>query len=328
MYNINLTRTFTHDIFIVTKMGDIKQTNFRIDQESADAFRKFCEENGMNQAQGFDHMLQVLELNRAKAMVPNSAKDIETFEMHVKKIMESYLQSVEDYNTARESAREEFASALTSKDKTIASLQEKVAQLKADKEIAETTAANADRIADQAVKEASVAKDQAGTALKLAEEKDKTIATLADKLAVAEGKAEGYDELKQSEEAAKGRIIELQKDVENLEAGFERELKASKEEADRTLKSTQEASDRKVAELKKDHETEIRELKTDMERKISDAQKDAALSCANEVAKKEREMNITIREADKENARLQAQIENLQAKIAELTAALNVKTQE
>jgi hypothetical protein len=309
-------------------MGDIKQTNFRIDQESADAFRKFCEENGMNQAQGFDHMLQVLELNRAKAMVPNSAKDIETFEMHVKKIMESYLQSVEDYNTARESAREEFASALTSKDKTIASLQEKVAQLKADKEIAETTAANADRIADQAVKEASVAKDQAGTALKLAEEKDKTIATLADKLAVAEGKAEGYDELKQSEEAAKGRIIELQKDVENLEAGFERELKSSKEEADRTLKSTQEASDRKVAELKKDHETEIRELKTDMERKISDAQKDAALSCANEVAKKEREMNITIREADKENARLQAQIENLQAKIAELTAALNVKTQE
>lgn len=203
-----------------------------------------------------------------------------------------------------------------------------VAQLKADKEIAETTAANADRIADQAVKEASVAKDQAGTALKLAEEKDKTIATLADKLAVAEGKAEGYDELKQSEEAAKGRIIELQKDVENLEAGFERELKSSKEEADRTLKSTQEASDRKVAELKKDHETEIRELKTDMERKISDAQKDAALSCANEVAKKEREMNITIREADKENARLQAQIENLQAKIAELTAALNVKTQE
>lgn len=309
-------------------MGDIKQTNFRIDQESADAFRKFCEENGMNQAQGFDHMLQVLELNRAKAMVPNSAKDIETFEMHVKKIMESYLQSVEDYNTARESAREEFASALTSKDKTIASLQEKVPQLKADKEIAETTAANADRIADQAVKEASVAKDQAGTALKLAEEKDKTIATLADKLAVAEGKAEGYDELKQSEEAAKGRIIELQKDVENLEAGFERELKSSKEEADRTLKSTQEASDRKVAELKKDHETEIRELKTDMERKISDAQKDAALSCANEVAKKEREMNITIREADKENARLQAQIENLQAKIAELTAALNVKTQE
>ena len=41
-------------------MGEIKQTNFRIDQESADAFRKFCETNGMNQAQGFDHMIQVM----------------------------------------------------------------------------------------------------------------------------------------------------------------------------------------------------------------------------------------------------------------------------
>lgn len=70
-----------------------------------------------------------------------------------------------------------------------------------------------------------------------------------------------------------------------------------------------------MAELKKDHETEIRELKTDMERKISDAQKDAALSCANEVAKKEREMNITIREAGQRKCSPAAQIENLRLKL-------------
>ena len=107
-----------------------------------------------------------------------------------------------------------------------------------------------------------------------------------------------------------------------MEAESDRKLKVSQEAADRTLKATQEASNRELAELKKDHETEIRELKTDMERKISDAQKDAALSCANEVAKKEREMNALIRESDKENARLQVQLESLQDKIAELTAAL------
>lgn len=70
---------------------------------------------------------------------------------------------------------------------------------------------------------------------------------------------------------------------------------------------------------------EIRELKADMERKISDAQKDAALTCANAVAEKEREM-------DRENARLQAQIENFQAKIVELTTKnteikINIKSQ-
>lgn len=70
---------------------------------------------------------------------------------------------------------------------------------------------------------------------------------------------------------------------------------------------------------------EIRELKADMERKISDAQKDSAHTCANAVAEKEREM-------DRENARLQAQIENFQAKIVELTTKnteikINIKSQ-
>lgn len=77
---------------------------------------------------------------------------------------------------------------------------------------------------------------------------------------------------------------------------------------------------------------EIRELKADMERKISDEQKDSAHTCANAVAEKEREMNVTIREMDRENARLQAQIENFQAKIVELTTKnteikINIKSQ-
>ena len=60
----------------------------------------------------------------------------------------------------------------------------------------------------------------------------------------------------------------------------------------------------------------------EFQKPISDAQKDAALSCANQVAKKEREMNVLLRDADKANARLQVQLENLQDRIAELTAAL------
>lgn len=279
-------------------MGDnIKQTNFRIDQESADAFRKFCDENGLNQAQGFDHMIQVMELNRAKTIVPGSAKDIETFEMYMKKVMEAYLKSVEDYSTARETAREDFASALESKDKTIASLQEKADKLAEGKQILENSIAEARAERTQAVKDAAAAKEQAETSAKLVAEKDKTISTLADKLGVAESKADGYDDLKKSEETAKLRISELEKEMERM-----------KEAADRELASTQ-----------KDHETEIRELKVEMERKVSDVQKDAALAQAQAVAEKEREMNGLLRETDKENAKLQAKLETLQAKIDELT---------
>lgn len=260
----------------------IKQTNFRIAQDTADTFRKFCEENGMSHAQGFDHMMQVMELDRAKAMVPHSAKDIEEFEMFTKKIMAAYLKSVEDYNTAQESAKEEFASALESKDKLIASLQEKVEQLKEDKKNAEQIAKDATQTADQAVKESAVSKVQAETASKLADEKDKTIATLADKLSIAEEKAEGYDALKKSEEA----------------------------------------SLRKIKELQKDHEIEMREFKADMERKISDTQKDATLSLVQAVADKEREIRseyqAQIRQADKENAKLSALIDQLQVQIETL----------
>ena len=76
-------------------MGEVKQTNFRIDQDSAAAFRKFCEDNGMNQAQGFDHVMQVVELDRAKTAAPGRATEIESFEKSVKDIMAAYLNSLE-----------------------------------------------------------------------------------------------------------------------------------------------------------------------------------------------------------------------------------------
>lgn len=61
-------------------MGEVRQTNFRVDQDTADKFREFCAAAGMNQAQGFDHVMQVLELDRAKEAVPSRATEIEEYE--------------------------------------------------------------------------------------------------------------------------------------------------------------------------------------------------------------------------------------------------------
>ena len=76
-------------------MGEVRQTNFRVDQDTADKFREFCAAAGMNQAQGFDHVMQVLELDRAKEAVPSRATEIEEYEMHVKAIM-SISQDISD----------------------------------------------------------------------------------------------------------------------------------------------------------------------------------------------------------------------------------------
>ena len=47
-------------------MEEAKQTNFRVTPEAADKFREYCKENGFNQAQGFAHVMQIIELNNAK----------------------------------------------------------------------------------------------------------------------------------------------------------------------------------------------------------------------------------------------------------------------
>lgn len=188
----------------------IEQTNFRVDKETADQFRSFCKDNGMSQAQGFDHLIQILELNKAKTVFPGSEKDLETFEMHIKKITEAYINSVDDYNNAKKLAHEHYASLLDSKDKTIADLQEKNSVLQEAKTTAEQAAATAVKTAAQAVKDAQTAKDQAETTLKLIEEKERTVATLTDKLSTAEAKASKYNELTSALSEANGQIKELE----------------------------------------------------------------------------------------------------------------------
>ena len=47
-------------------MEEAKQTNFRVTPEAADKFRDYCKENGFNQAQGLAHIMQIIELNKAK----------------------------------------------------------------------------------------------------------------------------------------------------------------------------------------------------------------------------------------------------------------------
>ena len=307
----------------------IDQTNFRIDQETADQFRKFCKDNGMSQAQGFDHLMRILELDRAKTVFPGSEKDLETFEMYVKKITESYLRSVEDYNNAKELAHEQYASLLESKDQTIADLQKKTADLQDAKTAAEQTASSAAKAAAQAVKEAQAAREQAETANKLVSEKDKTISTLADKLSIAESKAAGYDELNQKAMSAFEQIKELNRTITANQEAADRKVAAFSADCDSVIALGKEAAARELADTKKDYESQLHELSAEKDREISDARKDAALELSNALAEKDREAakqlrdvdiekEKAIREAEVKNARLQAKIELLESQLAEL----------
>ena len=264
------------------RMGEVKQTNFRVDQDAADRFRQYCAEVGVNQAQGFNHIMDVLAMNRAKEAVPGRATEIEEYEMHVKAIMSAYVNSLEINSNAEERVREQFSSALESKDKTIQDLQGQVARLQGEKDTAEKVAAGAAEAAAQASKDAEAAIEKAESASQLAAEKDRTINSLAEKLTAAEEKCAGYDEIVRAEQEAKEQI--------------------------RTLKA-------EIDTQKREYKTEKKELQPEMERRISDAKKDAALEVVNAVTEKEREMNAKILQVERENAKLQAKIELLEARL-------------
>lgn len=193
------------------------------------------------------------------------------------------------------------------KDQLEADLRTQLAAAKTEKEQAEKVSETAAKAAAQAVKGAESAKEQAETATQLVIEKDKTINTLADKLVIAEEKATGYNDLK----AEKEKLQEKCKDLE-------RQLEAEKAAGQQALKDAEKEAEHKIATLKADYERKL----ADATRDLQDAKKDATYALEKAVSAKERELeqkfHDQIRQADKENAKLQAKIESLEVRIEEL----------
>lgn len=261
-------------------MGEVKQTNFRIDQETADAFRKFCEDNGMNQAQGFDHIMQVVEMDRAKAAAPGRITEIEGFEKSVKDIMAAFLYSIEVNQNAEGRIREQFTSDLDRKDKTIDELRQKAEQLQAEKDAAEATAAEAVKAKDQAEKDAAAAEKVRIAAEKTAEDKQTIADTLAAKLAEAEKKAEGYDDLKtalssseDARKAAEQQIKDVQRDAAEAARDAAREAEKAREQAVREASDVLQAQ---IGSLRDELRTSKSE--TDAARRDADTAKTAAIA--------------------------------------------------
>ena len=304
-------------------MGIVKQTNFRIDTDAANKFRDFCDENGFNQANGFDYVMSLIDLDNTKIIAPSRRTEIESFQRHVQDITKTYLNSVELCVDAEARIRGEYSALIESKDVTIIDLQGKVKELEGGYAQAKATSDQAAKDAAQAVKDAEAAKKQADTADQLCREKEETIASLKEKLADRESlKTENevmrerlseMETLRGENEDLKRTIAANKAEADRKAADAEREHSEALKAAARELQAEKEASKRALADAAKDHETAIGALRMEMEHKISDAEKDAAL-----------EMAERLREVEKENARenatLQARIKELENRIKSLQA--------
>lgn len=145
-------------------------------------------------------------------------------------------------------------------------------------------AANAD-VVEQATKEAEEAKEYVDTVVKLAAEKDVTIANLKEKLASAEEKMIEYTKMVETEKDYQGRIQELE---------------------------------HTLLENEKNHELKMHELQSEMKQKLSEAESKVQIEVFQSISDTEREVRNMyeekLRDADKEVIRLQIQLEQLNSK--------------
>ena len=293
MYNNCITKQ--GEIF----MGDIRQTNFRIGTETAKAFRSFCEENGMNQAQGFDYLMEVLALDKARNAIPKRETEIANFEQHTKAIISLYLHSLELNENAEARARDQFVSRLEAQSITLAEYQKEISNLRS--ELAKTQEAEQAlqqdylRLQDDLLSAEEAKRNISADMSELKEnvgnqiaDKDNIISMLTVELAKVQAKASDYDALSE-------RKAQLQADLAL---------------ARQTIKDNQ--KDAQIA----------------LERAVRDTEKTVEAACKNEIEKlrsqnvellqtittNEREANDVIRILEAEKASLREELAALKGK--------------
>ena len=103
----------------------LKPKSFRLDDETADKFRKIGETIGANQQETLERLIQAYELQIGKSNLTEKKADMEKFEGYIAILNRMYMASLEDNQHITDVVRESFEDALKSKDQTIRELQKR-----------------------------------------------------------------------------------------------------------------------------------------------------------------------------------------------------------
>lgn len=218
-------------------MAELRPRSFRIDEETAEKFKKICLEAGLNQQDALAKLIESYELQAGKAVLTEKRDEIEVFERYTSILIQKYMSALEDNQNIKETVRTEFSAQLRSKDELISDLQQQKKEAEEAKQQAAADAKKATKEADQLRKQL--------------EETQKRC-----------------KELEEDKEAFSGRNKDLEADRSRLEA----EVKALKEDQTAAGKKALEDLREKMEidkeravldaemRLQKEHKEEIREL--------------------------------------------------------------------
>ena len=127
----------------------LRPKSFRLDDETADKFRKIGETIGANQQETLERLIQAYELQIGKSNLTEKKADMEKFESYIAILNRMYMASLEDNQHITDVVKESFEDALKSKDQTIQELQQQKKAAEETKQQATAEAKKATEEADQ-----------------------------------------------------------------------------------------------------------------------------------------------------------------------------------
>ena len=207
-------------------MAELRPRSFRIDEETAEKFKKICLEAGLNQQEALAKLIESYELQAGKAVLTEKRDEIEVFERYASLLVQKYMGALEEIQDSRETIRSEFKAQLDSKDALICDLQ-------AQKKAAEKATKEADQLRKQLEETQKRCKEL---------EADKEAFSRRNKdLEADRSRLEAEVKALKEEQQTAGK-----KALEDLRAKMELDKERAVLEAEKSLR--------------KEHETEIREI--------------------------------------------------------------------
>lgn len=246
-------------------MAELRPRSFRIDEETADKFRKIGESIGANQQETLERLIQAYELQVGKSTLTERKADMEKFEGYVAILNRMYMASLEENQHITDVVRESFEDALKSKDQTIQELQKKESQAEMDRNEAVNLMEAYKKESEDLRKELEASQKSCETVK----------ASLADKDQLNKALTDTCNELR-------AKVESLKEDQQQMEA-IRKELEAAKEAqtaAERKLASEREqmqfSLDKALLEADRKHQTEIQALKEEKQQAIDKYQEKCA----------------------------------------------------
>lgn len=267
--------------------NEIKAVSFRLVEEDIQKFREIAEDQGLNQAEMFQSLMNSFEMAKAKGQVTDRAKEIEIFQDTVNNLVSMFINSLVINQTSEERIRETLSLELSTKDKTIADLQEYKENTK-----------SADKVSDEKIKELEIKVKDLAAALekstKELEQKAIIIENQQDQINTLNSIVTEYKSYKDINKELEAKNNELSDEIanvlhsnadiqskldntESMKEFYKTEVDSLKNEIkdlNRNIKEIEQSNKDEFKAIEKAHKEDLKTLETEHKAEISNLKKE------------------------------------------------------